>query len=204
MSTFATVVWIDIRPSGPVARVAGALDGLRDLSVADGSPMERIWADVDNGWVRLSTYLTFGVDLVDEIDSLLVSAGHGRAAIAEDRDEFGALWVVLAADDGVTRTVHRRYVLNADPRQRRQVKLALQDFVEDGKTQDPRADDVAGAEAAAEAALLFDVAPGPVVAAEAGSGTAFKEIGAVGGPFPWIDALGLVWPGPRAGRPFVP
>jgi hypothetical protein len=33
-----------------------------------------------------------------------------------------------------------------------------------------------------------------VVAAEAGSATAFEEIGVAGGPFPWWDALQLPWP----------
>jgi hypothetical protein len=203
MSTYATAVWVDLRPDGPVARVAEGLAGLRDPLSTLGSPAERIWVDVESDRVRLTTYLTFAVEMVDRITDLLVSAGEARAAIAEDNDEFGACWVVLAVEGGIARTVHRRYVLNADPRKRRDVKQALRDFVQDGQVQDPRADDVAGAQAAAEAALLFRVEPGPVVNAEAGSVTAFQELGVVGGPFPWREPMGLTWPGPEAGRAFA-
>jgi hypothetical protein len=186
-----------------VARVAEGLAGLRDPLSALGSPAERIWVDVESDRVRLTTYLTFAVEMVDRISALLVSAGEARAAIAEDNDEFGACWVVLAVEGGIARTVHRRYVLNADPRKRRDVKQALRDFVHDGQVQDPRADDVAGAQAATEAALLFGVEPGPVVNAETGSVTAFEELGVVGGPFPWREPMGLTWPGPEAGRAFA-
>ncbi len=203
MSTYATTVWVDVRPDGPVSRVAEGLEGLRDPSSALGVPEERIWVDVESDRVRLTTYLTFAIELVDPITAMLVTAGEARAAIAEDNDEFGACWVVLAVDGGIARTVHRRYVLNADPRSRRDVKQTLRDFVQDGEVKDPRADDVAGAQAAAEAALLFGVEPGPVVDAEKGSVTAFEELGVVGGPFPWREPMGLTWPGPEAGRAFA-
>lgn len=203
MSTYATTVWVDLRPDGPVARVAEGLAGLRDPSSALGSPAERIWIDVESDWVRLTTYLTFAIEVIDKITALLESAGEARAAIAEDNDEFGACWVVVAVEGGVARTVHRRYVLNADPRSRRDVRQTLRDFVQDGQLKDPRADDVAGAEAAAQAARLFGVEAGPVVDAEAGSVTAFEGLGIVGGPFPWLEPMGLTWPGPEAGRAFA-
>ena len=71
-----------------------------------------------------------------------------------------------------------------------------------GRAYDPRADDVAGPQALADVALLFDADPALVLAAEVRAETAFEQMGTVGGPFPWVDALGLVWPGPDAGRPF--
>ena len=104
--------------------------------------------------------------------------------------------------DGVARTVHRRHLLNADPRNRRQVRQALKGFDRRGRAYDPRADDVAGPQALADVALLFDADPALVLAAEVRAETAFEQMGTVGGPFPWVDALGLVWPGPDAGRPF--
>lgn len=203
MSTYATAVWVDLRPDGPVAAVA---EGLADLRNPDAgptvSPPEKLWVDVESDWVRITTYLTFSVDLVGRIAELIGRADEARAAIAEDNDEFGACWVVLAVRGGEVRTVHRRYLLNADPRSRRQVRHALQGFVVDGVVRDPRADDVAGARAATEAALLFGVDPGPVVDAEDRWQTAYEDMGVVGGPFPWLGPMGLTWPGPDAGREF--
>jgi len=63
---------------------------------------------------------------------------------------------------------------------------------------------VAGAQAAAAAAALFGVDPGPVVEAEIRSDHAWEELGTVGGPFPWWSALQLPWPGPDAGEPVPP
>jgi len=202
VSTFATAVWVDLRPDGPVAAVAGGLADLRNPEAGPATPAEKIWVDVESDWVRVTTYLTFSIGLVDRIAELIGRASEARAAIAEDNDEFGACWVVLAVRGGEVRTVHRRYLLNADPRSRRQVRLALQDFVVDGRVQDPRAADVAGARAATEAALLFGVDPGPVVDVEDGWHKAHEEMGAVGGPFPWLGPMGLRWPGPDAGREF--
>lgn len=194
MSTYASAVWVDVRPDGPVTDVARALDAMVEE--------QPVWIDVDTAWVRLTTYLVLRIEIVDEIASLLASAGEARAAIAEDHDEFGACWVVLSAVDGVARTVHRRHLLNADPRNRRQVRQALKGFDRGGRAYDPRADDVAGPQALADVALLFDADPALVLAAEVRAETAFEQMGTVGGPFPWVDALGLVWPGPDAGRPF--
>ncbi len=194
MSTYASAVWVDVRPDGPVTDVARALDGVE--------PDQPVWVDVDSAWVRLTTYLPLRVEVGDEIAAVLATAGNARAAIAEDHDEFGASWTVLSAAGGVARTVHRRYLLNADPRSRRQVRLALRAFERDGRPHEPRDDDVAGPQALADVALLFDADPARVLAAEVRAEKAFEDMGVVGGPFPWVEALGLVWPGPDAGRPF--
>jgi hypothetical protein len=85
--------------------------------------------------------------------------------------------------------VHRRYVLNADPADKQEIADALSDL-----GSDPRSADIAGPRAAAAAAAMFGVPAEPVVAAEAGSATAFEGIGVAGGPFPWWDALQLPWP----------
>ena len=201
MSTYATTVWIDVPPAGPVARVAEGLDALREPSWGDADEPV-VWIDAETEWIRLSAYLVFRVELVDQVADLLASAGRGRAAIAEDCDEYGARWVVLAVEDGIVRTLHRRYVLNADPHKPREVRRALRSLAVDGEVRDPRDDDVAGVGAATEAALLFEVDPRPMIDAEATSDRAFERIGLVGGPFPWLGAVGLVWPGPEAGRRF--
>jgi hypothetical protein len=185
-----------------VAAVAHGLADLRNPDAGPAAPAEKVWIDVESDRIRISTYVGFGIELVDRVAGLIGVADEARAAIAEDNDEFGACWVVLAARSGQVRTVHRRYLLNADPRSRRQVRLALRNFELDGQLQDPRAADVAGARAATEAALLFGVDPGPVVDAEDRSYAAYEEMGVVGGPFPWLAPLGLTWPGPDAGREF--
>jgi hypothetical protein len=185
MATYGTVVAVDIAPDGDVRAV---LEGLGSWDAA--------WRlDAPSGWTRL-TLTTGEIDRVEQVRALLATAGKGCAALAEDHDEYGALWAVLAARPGAIRTVHRRYVLNAHPKRPWQVARALADH-----GTDPRADDVAGATAAREAAEMFGVEAGPVVAAEARADELHRNLGVVGGPFPWWDALGLVWPGPAAGTP---
>jgi hypothetical protein len=181
MSTFGTALVIDVAQGGGLSEVVAALDSL------DGLP---VIAETDSRWVRVSAFLP-DVGRLALVERVISGAGECRAAVAEDNDEYGALWVVLAARDGLVRTVHRRYVLNADPRRRRAVAAAIRSL--DGI--DPRKEDVAGEPAAASAAELFDVAPGPMVEAERGSDGLYRSIGVVGGPFPWWDALGLRWPG---------
>ena len=131
------------------------------------------------------------VGQLDLIKRMVVSAGNCRVAVAEDNDEFGALWVVLSVTDGLVQTVHRRYVLNADPYRRRDVRRALRAL--DGM--DPRTEDVAGPAAASAAADLFEVDRRPMLEAELDSVWAFQQIGVVGGPFPWWEALRLPWEG---------
>lgn len=183
MSTYGTAVALDLAPGADVDGVLGVL-----------RPWSAWRRPLDRGWTRL-TLAGRDIDQVDEVRAQLVIAGTGCAAVAEDHDEYGALWVVLAARPGEVRTVHRRYVLAADPADPRAVRLAVA-----AHGADPRVHDVAGADAAREAAEMFGTDPAPVVAAETASATAFEGIGVVGGPFPWWDALGLTWPGPDAGE----
>jgi len=190
MSTFGTALVVDVAPGGELRGIATALNGLRSSPVAH--PME-------SGWTRVVA-ATSDIETLDRIKVMLMSAGTCRAAVAGDYDEYGALWVVLSAHEGRVRTVHRRYVLNANPRRRLQVRAAIRSL--DGI--DPRAEDVAGEPAAASAAELFDVPPGPMVEAERSSGDAYKGVGTVGGPFPWWKALWLPWPSEAIGRPLGP
>lgn len=183
MSTYGTAVTLDLAPDADVAGVRAVL--------GSWSAWERPLAD---GWTRL-TLASREVDQVDEVRAQLVIAGTGCAAVAEDHDEYGALWVVLAARPDELRVVHRRYVLPADPSDERAVRLAVASH-----GVDPRAHDVPGPDAAREAAAMFGVTPEPVLAAEARADRAFEGVGTVGGPFPWWDALGLTWPGPDAGE----
>ncbi len=184
MSTFGTAVVIDVAPHGSVEPVVASLGG-------HGSYVRTL---PDSGWMRFTT--GFGeIGQVEVISALVAAAGTARAAVAEDNDEYGALWVVLSADRGVVSTIHRRYILNADPSDPADVALALEDF----EGADPRALDVGGVTAAAAAAKVFEVDVAPMIRAEEGAHTAHEELGVVGGPFPWWSALRLVWPGPEAG-----
>lgn len=132
---------------------------------------------------------------MSRVSDLMSSTGALRAVLAEHYDEFGALWAVLAATGDRVSVVHRRYVLNADPDDPEEVALAIRSL----ETNDPRAEDVAGPAAAASAAELFGLEPSRMQDAEQESASAWEELGVIGGPFPWWDAMGLNWPGPDAG-----
>jgi hypothetical protein len=179
MSSFGTAFVIDVAPEGDLTEIAAVLNAREAFPVA---------SQLDSGWTRVRAGLR-DIEQLDLIEWIAVSAGSCRVAVAQDNDEYGALWVVLAVEDGVVRTVHRRYILNADPYRRRQVRRALRDFA----GRDPRAEDVAGPEAAAAAAELFGVDRSRMLEAELDSVWAFQKIGVVAGPFPWWDALGLPW-----------
>ena len=181
MSTFGTALVIDVAPEGDVAGLAVV------LNTRDSCPRS---AQTDSGWTRVSAGLP-EIGQLDLIKRMAVSAVTCRVAVAEDNDEFGALWVVLSVNNGLVQTVHRRYILNADPYRRREVRRAVRAL--DGM--DPRTEDVAGPAAAAAAADLFEVDRGPMLEAELDSVWAFQQIGVVGGPFPWWKALRLPWGG---------
>lgn len=190
MSTYGTTVVID----------SPDRDKLLDFAAQLAAEAADVYRSVSpDSWTRVVVALD-GIEQVGRFSSLLGRLGTGRVAVAEDNDEFGASWTVLAAENGIVDTVHRRYVLNADPTNRTDVARAIQDL----GTSDPRTLDVAGPQAAAAAAALFGVDPGPVVEAEAKSLHVWKELGTVGGPFPWWLALRLPWPGPHAGEPVAP
>jgi hypothetical protein len=150
--------------------------------------------DASDGWRRATAYL-HEPGRLEGITQILTRVGNGRAALAEDFDEYGALWVVVSVKDGEVRTVHRRWVLNADPEDAADVARAVS-----AEAQDLRLDDVAGEEAAADAARLFGIDPEEMVEAERSSDSAYLKIGIVGGPFPWWNALSLPWPEPGAGQ----
>jgi hypothetical protein len=177
--TYSTVAIIDVRGDDTFDAVKDAVRctaiGSREKPVGDG-------------WRRMIVQFG-GIEWVDDIQTWLAAFGVARAAISEDDDEFGAQWVVLAAEGGTVRTVHRRYLLNADPNDPAEVKNVLSDF-EDG---DPRRGDVAGAPAARAAAALFDQEPGPMVAVERATKRAHGGSGVVQQPLPWWEALALPW-----------
>ena len=191
MATYGTAVVID---SPNENRLTSLAQALATETIAD---LYR--STLPDGWTRMVLWLS-GIEEHDRVSTLLSHLGIGRAAIAEDYDEFGAAWSVLAAEDALVRTVHRRYVLGGDPTDPADIAAAIDDL--DGE--DPRAGDVTGDQAAVDAAALFGVHASGMLAADALATTSDLIDGSVGGPFPWWDALNLPWPGDGAGDPLPP
>lgn len=190
MSTYGTALVIDSPNES----------GLSWLGIKLASERADVYqARAHDGWGRLAVAWE-GTGHITAVDGFLGKLGTGRAAVAEDHDEFGALWSVLSADDGRVETVHHRYLLNANPEDEQEVAALIQAM----SGRDPRVYDDAGDTAAAAAATLFNVDPASVVQAEHDSASAHLRMGEVGGPFPWWPALGLPWPGPAAGEPVMP
>ncbi|KNX38848.1 hypothetical protein [Luteipulveratus halotolerans] len=180
MGTHALAYVVDIEPGSTFAApatIAAVTRYLYDEHLAGGWSRHAAYADAPDDW--------------DLLLPAVADAGRARLVVAADFDEYGALWLVASADGGVVREVHRRYVLNADPTDTAAVTAAIDELGED-----PRAEDIAGPDAAGEAAVLFGQPTGPMVQAEAGSASAYQRIGTVAAPFPWWEALGLRWPAP--------
>ena len=191
MSTYGTAVVVD----SPVEAQLSVLA----LELAADPAADVYRSSSPDGWARMVVWWD-GIEQRPLVDRVLGRLERGRSAIAEDYDEFGAAWTVLAAEGGSVRTVHRRYVLNADPTDQRDVQAAIEAL----EASDPRAEDVAGETAVEAAAALFRVEPAEMRAAEEKAATAELVTGGVGDPFPWWSALRLPWPGPGAGQPLAP
>lgn len=177
MSTFGTAFVVDV----PTGASVGAEETLAEASDEISS------VPLDGGLVRLSRYSSDLEAIAEEITLLLAGLEGARAALAEDFDEYGARFRVLVGGVG---HVYQAFVLNADPEDPEAVEAAADDHEED-----PRADDLTGSDAARRAAEVFDVDPTAMVEADRTyRSTAWEQIGVVGGPFPWWDALGLECP----------
>jgi hypothetical protein len=170
VSSYGTAVVVDVPGDAELAVVT------RTLTSQIGDTYELAAPD---GWRRATAYL-HEPGRLDDIAETLKHVRTARAAFAEDFDEYGALWAVISVDAGEVRTIHRRWVLNADPDDAAQVQRAIEDAGED-----PRQGDVRGEQAATEAATLFGADPAAMIDAERASESAYKQIGTIGGPFPW-------------------
>jgi hypothetical protein len=191
MSTYGTSAVLD----SPAKAVLNAL--AKELAADPGADV--YWSTAPDGWWR-TTVAWEGIEKRARVAELLGRLPEGRAAIAEDHDEFGAEWTVLAVENGEVTVLHRRYVLNADPTDAADVADAISSH--DGR--DPRAGDVTGETAATAAAVAFGSEAGPMLAAEAAAASSELITGAVGDAFPWWPALGIPWPGEAAGKPVEP
>jgi hypothetical protein len=179
MSSYGTASLMDVTSADDLAAIEGFIESRGAHAFSPPSP---------SGWIRRTAYFE-EPGILDDLMLVARNLEKARIVLAEDFDEYGALWAVLAVDSGAVRTVHRRYVLNADPDDEDSIAEAISEL-----ETDPRTEDIAGDEAAAAVALLFDVDPAAVVTAERESDSAWESIGIIGGPFPWWDALELPWP----------
>lgn len=143
---------------------------------------------------------TADIETLARITVMLRSAGTCRAAVAEDYDEYGALWVVLSSYEGRSATFIDGTC--STPTRGAGCRSAQRSGASTASTRGPRTSPASPA--AASAAELFDVPPGPMVEAERSSGEAYQGIGTAGGPFPWWKALWLPWPEEAIGRPLGP
>ena len=183
MSTYGTVLAVDYGlGKTPIA------DQLVELASGNAD----IYVEPRDECVRVTAHLGV-VEVQPALIEVFTAVAPCRAAIAEDLDEFGASWVVLHCREDRTEVIHRRYLLNADPDDDEAVSLAIAAL-----GSDPRTLDVAGPDAARAAAVLFGTDPSRMEQAETASAAAWQEIGIVGGPFRWWDALDLTWPGESA------
>jgi hypothetical protein len=179
MSSFGTALVLDLPPGVECAEFDDLLRG-RALVIYS--------TDAPDGWRRVCAYLE-PPGLLDEALQALDGVQSGRLAVAEDFDEYGALWAVVRLDGENPTVVHRRWLLSADSRSPDEVTAALSEFDED-----PRLKDVTSVDALTDAARLFKTDPSRMLSAEEDSVNAWQSMGVIGGPFPWWDALELPWP----------
>ncbi len=196
MSSYSTALCLDLPAgTGPIERYRSLAAHLQTVEGADVAA----WSTTaGNGFTRIVVFAGGATGTEYAVRDWLAEIGAGRAAIAEDNDEFGARWIVLVAAGPDVRTVHARYLFAVDPTDQAGIRAVIDgDFQGD----DPRTEDVSGAAALARLAALYGVPPAEVQAAEAAAGTAYRTMGMMGGPFPWWEALGLPWPEDGAGTP---
>lgn len=134
------------------------------------TPVGEMWRA--SGYVAMSTSEMIGTDLFAGVDT-------GRIVIADDIDEFGALWTAWRVHNAEPVVVYRKYL--APDENAVDAELASKD----------RAD----LNAAMDLAELWGVNPTAVAAVEDHFGAMSRALGIVGTPFlPWLDALDLQWP----------
>ncbi|QKT06295.1 hypothetical protein HUN08_03085 [Gordonia sp. X0973] len=186
MSTYGTAIIADVADEAAARRILPQLEAALEPLYADISsivPNPAAEAEpaisTHGNQVRMSVYLpTAAVD--DLAHQAFHAVGPGRAVVAEDADEYGVVFSVWKLTTGDPQQVYRTHVTgDSNP-----------ELVPDNLRQ--------GAQAATEAAALYDADPQAILDIENDPTPVADNLGTIGDPFsPWLDALGLAWPDSR-------
>jgi|GEM_PF-6388604 len=175
MSTYGTAVIADTTTCEEAEAITANMRKLAAMTVDrctlnPVAPVGELWRA--SGYVAMSTSEMIGADLFAGVDT-------GRAVIADDIDEYGAVWTAWRVHDAEPVVVYRKYL--APDEKAVDAELAAKD----------RADP----DAALDMAELWGANPTVVAAVEDHFGAMSQSLGMVGAPFqPWLDALELQWP----------
>lgn len=177
MSTYGTAVIADTATCEEAEAITANLRKLAAMTVDrctlnPVAPVGELWRA--SGYIAMSTSEMIGIDLFAGVDT-------ARVVIADDIDEYGALWTAWRVHNAEPVVVYRKY-------------LAANENAVDTEL---AAKDRADIDAAADMAELWGVNPTVVTTVEDHFGAMSRSLGIVGTPFlPWLDALDLRWPIP--------
>ncbi len=175
MSTYGTAVIADTATCEEAEAITANLQKLAAMTTDRCTlnpvmPVGERWRA--SGYVGMSTSDMIGIDLFAGVDT-------ARVVIADDFDEFGAMWTAWRVHDAEPVVVYRKY-------------LALDERAVDTEL---AAKDYADIDAAFDMAELWGANPTVVAAVEDRFDAMSQSLGIVGTPFtPWLDALDLQWP----------
>jgi len=175
MGTYGTAVIADTTTCEEAEAITANLRKLAAMTVDSCTlnpvaPVGELWRA--SGYVAMSTSEMIGIDLFAGVDT-------ARVVIADDIDEYGALWTAWRVHNAEPVVVYRKYL--APDENAVDAELAAKD----------RAD----LDAAMDMAELWGANPTAVAAVEDHFRAMSQSLGIIGIPFtPWLDALNLQWP----------
>lgn len=177
MSTYGTAVLIDTHDTESMTRVLHSIIALgepRNAEAVVWAPLQQLGPDAARGGI----YLPF-VQVDESATEVLSGLTDGRVAVADDFDEYGAIFSSWQADHNGARLVYRAVICPEE---------------DDSLRAEGELPELTGESAADQLATLWGVDAAAVRAADAQQSALPDKLGVVGGPFPWWSALGLPWP----------
>lgn len=177
MSTHGTAIIIDTDDAESMTRLLHSVIARAEPDHASST----VWAPLQPlgpTTVRGGIYLP-GVQIDEEATEILSQLTSGRVAVADDFDEYGAIFSSWNVDQHAPHLVYRAVICPEG---------------DDSLREDSELPELTGEFAANQLAALWRVDPATVRAADAQRDSLTDELEVVGGPFPWWSALGLAWP----------